>query len=392
MHPILVVARSHFVSSEVKLNCGHLRYRALPIPDQSRSMESKVFEKTEYISLSEVANLPTRTPAPTHKKVEPLVQKIVRDGWRKYEVKSIIGKGGYAHCYSAIASTNKKRVVVKTMAKENIKTSQAQQRLRNEVTIHRKVQNPAIVKFLAYFEDKYNVYIVIDFCPNRSLLDLVTAKGTLPEHESARIFAKILEGVLYLHERRIHHGDLKLANILLDDKMEPKVTDFGFSQQLNSPNELRTRLCGTPAYMAPEILAKPCRFGLPSDVWALGVMLYTMAYGCTAFDSKTLDILYHRIRTHDLRFPKTKQVTKLLVELIKGILNPDPIYRLHIKQVMMHEWLKANYIQQTMEKSRSQRFLDIVDAMNPKTARALRDMATQSIKQRFNSMNTLPPT
>lgn len=335
---------------------------------------------------------PSKERAHSSKKIEPQVGRVVGDGWKKYEVKSIVGKGGYAHCYSAIAFTSRKLVVVKTMAKENLKSSQAQQRLRNEVNIHRQAQNSAIVRFLEYFEDDLNVYIVIDFCPHRSLLDLVTARGSLPEKEAAIYFFKILKGIRYLHNKRIHHGDLKLANVLLDDRMEPKLTDFGFSQQLNSPDELRTRLCGTPAYMSPEILAKPCRFGLPSDVWALGVMLYAMVYGNTAFDSRTLDLLYYRIRIHDLHFPQSKQVTSQLKSIINEILNPDPTCRPQLKAIMKHEWVSIFISGQNQGKSRSQKFLEIVDIMNPKTGRVLRDMASLSKGEKLSILSTYMPT
>lgn len=149
-----------------------------------------------------------------------------------------------------------------------------------------------------------------------------------------------MEGIRYCHNRSITHRDIKLENLLLDDDKNMKIIDFGFSTCI--PNEKRVKIfCGTPSYMAPEIVNKTEYCGPPADVWALGVLLFTMLCGCFPYRGSTDAELYAKISNAEYKIPNDvyTSLSTDAIELLASLFSINADKRPTSKEVLSHPWL-----------------------------------------------------
>lgn len=159
------------------------------------------------------------------------------------------------------------------------------------------MNHPNIVKIFEAFETENHVYLVMEYVGGGSLHSYLKEKPhrRLEEEDAKFIFKQILTALHYCHRKSIAHRDIKLENILLDENKQVKLIDFGFSTCI--PNDKKIKMfCGTPSYMAPEIVAKEEYAGPPADMWASGVLLYALMNGCFPFRGSTDKELYRRIQ------------------------------------------------------------------------------------------------
>lgn len=155
---------------------------------------------------------------------------------------------------------------------------------RTELQIHAKMRHPNIVEFHRAFTFKESTYVVLELCSNGSVMDMVKKRRCLTLPEVRRYTVQLCGAIKYMHARNVLHRDLKMGNLFLDHDMNLKIGDFGLAAVLVSPEEYkrglyenakkrRTTLCGTPNYIAPEILEKGKGHDYKVDVWAIGVIL-----------------------------------------------------------------------------------------------------------------------
>ena len=171
--------------------------------------------------------------------------------------------------------------------------SDPNQQLRTELKIHCQLSHPNIVALKSSFRDSDNVYMVLELCSNGSLMDMVKRRKRLTEPEARFFMVQLIGACEYMHTCRVIHHDLKPANILLDKEMNVKVCDFGLADQLTSLDERKMSICGTPNYVAPEVMFDSERgHGFEADVWSLGVVLYNMLVGRAPFHAKTVNETY----------------------------------------------------------------------------------------------------
>lgn len=149
----------------------------------------------------------------------------------------------------------------------------------NEIRIHKSLRHPNIVKFEHNFEDEHNVYMLLELCKNESLNELIKRRKKVTEFEARVYIIQILRAVKFLHQNKIIHRDLKLGNLFLSENMQIKLGDFGLAARLSDENEKRYTICGTPNYIAPEVLNQREGHSRPADLWSVGVILYTLLYG-----------------------------------------------------------------------------------------------------------------
>lgn len=140
--------------------------------------------------------------------------------------------------------------------------------------MHQSMDHPNIVKFIECFEDNQNVYILLEMCSNKTLMDMHRRRKRFTEPEARYFMIQILGAVKYMHSRRVIHRDLKLGNIFLDENMHVKIGDFGLAALLLSDSERKKTICGTPNYIAPEVLfGKQDGHSLEVDIWSVGIIL-----------------------------------------------------------------------------------------------------------------------
>ena len=143
----------------------------------------------------------------------------------------------------------------------------------------------------------------------------------------------------YLHSHRVIHRDLKLGNLFLNDKMEVKVGDFGLATKLEFDGERKRTICGTPNYIAPEVLEGKQGHSYEVDTWSLGVIIYTLIIGKPPFETSDVKTTYKRIRMNAYNFPENVPITDYARDIITKILNNDPAKRPSIDEILAHEWI-----------------------------------------------------
>ena len=278
-------------------------------------------------------------PDPNSAVVEEKIIKVTGDVQiRKYYKGRLLGKGGFAKCYEFTCSENKKIFAAKVVAKSGLVKSRAKQKLISEIKIHKSLHHPQIVAFEHYFEDTENVYILLEMCHNQTLNELLKRRKRLTEIEVQCYIVQLIKALKYLHSHRVIHRDLKLGNLFLTDKMELKVGDFGLATKLDFEGERKRTVCGTPNYIAPEILDGKTGHSYEVDIWSLGVIIYTLIIGKPPFETRDVKTTYKRIKMNAYSFPETAIISEAAKNLISQILVTDPAKRPTLDQILTHDF------------------------------------------------------
>ena len=166
--------------------------------------------------------------------------------------------------------------------------------MQREIKILKKIDHPNIIKLYTTIDTGKQVVLVMEYIGKTSLYQYLKSKPKkrISEQETKKIFRRIIMGIQYLHSKKIAHRDIKLDNIMVNENYDVKIIDFGFSLFTTNNKKLNLH-CGTPSYMAPELVAKKDYLGQPVDVWALGVLLYKMLTGYYPFNGIQLTRLFN---------------------------------------------------------------------------------------------------
>ena len=271
--------------------------------------------------------------------VEEKIIKVTGDVQiRKYYKGRLLGKGGFAKCYEFTCSENKKIFAAKVVAKSGLVKSRAKQKLISEIKIHKALHHPQIVAFEHYFEDTENVYILLEMCQNQTLNELLKRRKRLTEIEVQCYVVQLIKALKYLHSHRVIHRDLKLGNLFLTEKMELKVGDFGLATKLDFEGERKRTVCGTPNYIAPEILDGKTGHSYEVDIWSLGVIIYTLIIGKPPFETRDVKTTYKRRKMNAYTFPENAIISEAAKNLIGQILVLDPAKRPTLDQILTHDF------------------------------------------------------
>ncbi|XP_017780580.1 PREDICTED: phosphorylase b kinase gamma catalytic chain, skeletal muscle/heart isoform isoform X2 [Nicrophorus vespilloides] len=224
----------------------------------------------------------------------------------------------------------------------------AQEATIQEVQILRHVAgHQYIIELQDVFQSSTFIFLVFEICKNGELFDYLTNVVTLSEKKTRYIMRQILEGVQYVHSKGVVHRDLKPENILLDDNLNVKITDFGFAKKLIDGEKLQD-LCGTPGYLAPETLKCNMYDDAPGyssevDIWACGVIMYTLLVGCPPFWNRKQMIMLRNIMEGKYSFssPEWADVTEPPKDLIRRLLVVDPSKRISISDALDHPFFQS---------------------------------------------------
>lgn len=256
-------------------------------------------------------------------------------------------QGGFARCFELVDLETKLVYAGKVIAKSQLSRSGAKQKMIQEIEIHRSVQHDHIVRFYSYFEDSQFIYIILELCTKKSMMELHKRRKILSEPEIRYFVLQIAHACLYLHNNNIIHRDLKLGNIFINDDMKLKLGDFGLATRVDDA-ERKYTLCGTPNYLAPEILLKTGH-SYQVDVWSLGCIVYTLAVGTPPFETPDLNDTYKRIKENQYTIPAN--LSPPLRDFIESMLNADPDKRPTMTSILDDTYLTGSYIPRSLPTS-----------------------------------------
>lgn len=254
-----------------------------------------------------------------------------------YCLVKLIGKGAFGKVILGIHILTGKYVAIKAIDKKYMRDKFSRQKVFQEVYILKKVRHANVVRLLEVFEDSERMLIVMEHAAGGDLLRRVRTKGALHESSARRTFRQVVYGLGHIHARGVLHRDIKLDNILLDAEGNVKICDFGVSRMVSADEVVREQ-CGTPAYIAPEIIGNKGYKGFHTDHWSLGVLLYAMLTAAVPFKASNMQELLEVIMKRKVSFPLG--MSRLAIDLIKSLLKVNPAERLSIPEILEHPWMK----------------------------------------------------
>ena len=259
----------------------------------------------------------------------------------QYEKRKKLGSGGFGEVYEVYDLKNNVSRAAKIIPKSKIeRDAQSAAAYRNEIKFNYSLDFNYLCKCHSIFDDQQNAYLILDYYPNKTLKELLDKRVTLTEIEVKHYGFQLLLAIEYLHSKNILHRDLKLANILLSDKLEVKLCDFGLA--IYNEGEKHNNVCGTPNYIAPELLKNKkheLNYSFPIDIWAFGIIIYSLFFNKTPFEEKgktkdnILNIKYN--------FPyNINHISKDAENLIRKIFVHHPSKRPTIQQIKSSSFFK----------------------------------------------------
>ncbi|TKY73110.1 CBL-interacting serine/threonine-protein kinase 6 [Spatholobus suberectus] len=257
----------------------------------------------------------------------------------KYELGRLLGHGTFAKVYHARNLQTGKSVAMKVVGKEKVMKVGMMEQIKREISAMNMVKHPNIVQLHEVMASKSKIYIAMELVRGGELFNKI-ARGRLREETARLYFQQLVSAVDFCHSRGVYHRDLKPENLLLDAYGNLKVTDFGlstFSEHLRQDGLLHTT-CGTPAYVAPEVIGKKGYDGDKADIWSCGVVLYVLLAGFLPFQDDNLVALYKKIYRGDFKCPPwfSSEARRLVTKL----LDPNPNTRITISKIMDSSWFK----------------------------------------------------
>ncbi|XXG77106.1 hypothetical protein AAC387_Pa08g1331 [Persea americana] len=261
----------------------------------------------------------------------------------KYEMGKTLGEGAFAKVKFALNIETGDHVAIKVFDKHQVLRHRMVEQIKREISTMKLIKHPNVVKLYEVMASKTKIYIVLEFVDGGELFDKIVNNGRLREDESRRYFQQLINAVDYCHSRGVYHRDLKPENLLLDSFGVLKVSDFGlsaFSTQIREDGLLHTA-CGTPNYVAPEVLNNKGYNGTAADIWSCGVILFVLMAGYLPFDESNRPTLYRKICKGDFTCPSW--FSSCAKKLIKRILDPNPHTRITVPDILENEWFKKGY-------------------------------------------------
>ena len=246
-----------------------------------------------------------------------------------------IGKGSFSTIYKGYSTKNNQVYAIKEIV---VDKKQNKSLVKRELSVLKTLDHPSIVKLHDVIIDTNynNIYFVLDYYPKGDFAKFLDNKP-LKEKFCRKYLKQLSQGLEYLLSKDILHRDLKPQNILLTNEYNIKITDFGFAKQIDK-NALINTLCGSPMYMAPEIINKK-EYDIKSDLWSVGVILYEMVYGEVPYNVGTFVELIKKINKADIKYNiKNIHVSDDCLELMCSLLTKDPEYRINWEEFFCHKW------------------------------------------------------
>ena len=257
----------------------------------------------------------------------------------RYELGRLLGQGTFAKVYYARNLKTGQSVAIKVIDKEKIVKVGLEDQIKREISIMKMVRHPNVLQLYEVMATKSKIYHVMEYAKGGELFKKV-AKGKLNEEVAWKYFRQLIDAVDFCHSRGVYHRDLKPENLLLDENDDLKVSDFGLSAiaECKHQDGLLHTTCGTPAYVAPEVINKKGYDGAKADIWSCGVILFVLLAGNLPFHESNLIEMYRKISKAEFKCPNwfPSDVRRLL----RKILDPNPSTRISIAKIKESSWFR----------------------------------------------------
>ncbi|KAK1262094.1 CBL-interacting protein kinase 9 [Acorus gramineus] len=317
-----------------------------------------------------------------------------------YELGKTLGEGSFAKVKYARNVQTGDSVAIKILNKDQVLRHKMVEQIKREISTMKLIKHPNVVNLYEVMASKTKIYMVIEFVDGGELFDKIVNNGRLREDDARRYFQQLINAVDYCHSRGVYHRDLKPENLLLDSFGVLKVSDFGLSAfapqirvgalfscdqdtcSLSFNDGLLHTACGTPNYVAPEVLSAKGYDGAKADIWSCGVILFVLMAGYLPFDDSNIMTLYKKIYKADFTCPSW--FSSGAKKLITHILEPNPLKRITIPEILQNEWFLKGYKPPEFEQE-EEVSLDDVDAVFNDSE--LQEHLVKERKEKPESMN-----
>ncbi|XP_068117325.1 serine/threonine-protein kinase H1 [Hyperolius riggenbachi] len=313
----------------------------------------------------------------------------------KYDIKALIGRGSFSRVVRVEHKASKQPYAIKMI---ETKYREGREVCESELNVLRRVRHTNIIQLIEVFETQERVYMVMELATGGELFDRIIAKGSFTERDATHVLQMVLEGVKYLHTLGITHRDLKPENLLYyhpgtDSKI--MITDFGLASARKKGDEcLMKTTCGTPEYIAPEILVrKPYTNSV--DMWALGVISYILLSGTMPFEDDNRTRLYRQILKGKYSYSGEPwpSVSNLAKDFIDRLLMVEPSERMTASQALKHPWVVSmaasssmknlhRSISQNLLKRASSRCQSTKSAQSVRSSRSNKSTKSRRVRER----------
>ncbi|CAL0307700.1 unnamed protein product [Lupinus luteus] len=257
----------------------------------------------------------------------------------RYELGRLLGQGTFGKVFYGRSVITNQSVAIKVIDKDKVMRTGQADRILREISIMRLVKHPNIIQLFEVMATKSKIYFVIEYAKGGELFNKV-AKAKLKEDVAFKYFRQLINAVDFCHSRGICHRDIKPENLLLDENENLKVSDFGLSALTESKwqDGLLHTACGTPAYVAPEIIKRKGYDGARADIWSCGVVLFVLMAGYLPFNDPNVIELYRKIGKAEFTCPDwfPREVRRLL----RKMLDPNPDTRISITKIKESSWYR----------------------------------------------------
>uniref|UniRef100_A0A8C3LDW9 Maternal embryonic leucine zipper kinase n=1 Tax=Chrysolophus pictus TaxID=9089 RepID=A0A8C3LDW9_CHRPC len=257
-----------------------------------------------------------------------------------YELHETIGTGGFAKVKLGRHLLTGEKVAIKIMDKFALGDDLP--RVKTEIDAMKNLSHQHVCRLYHVIETSKKIFMVLEYCPGGELFDYIVSKDRLSEEEARVFFRQIVSAIAYVHSQGYAHRDLKPENLLIDEKHNLKLIDFGLCAKPKGGLDYRLNTCcGSPAYAAPELIQGKAYIGSEADIWSMGVLLYALLCGFLPFDDDNVMALYRRITRGKYTVPKWLSPSSTL--LLNQLLQVDPKKRITVKHLLSHPWLMQGY-------------------------------------------------
>jgi len=297
----------------------------------------------------------------------------------QYNIVKTLGEGSFGKVKLATHQSTGQQVALKIISRRKLVTRDMAGRIEREIQYLQLLRHSHIIKLYTVITTPTDIIMVLEYA-GTELFDYIVSNGKLSEDKARTFFQQIVCAVEYCHRHKIVHRDLKPENLLLDDKLNVKIADFGLSNIMTDGNFLKTS-CGSPNYAAPEVISGKLYAGPEVDVWSCGVILYVLLVGRLPFDDEYIPALFKKIAQGNYVVPSYMSVGAR--SLIKRMLQVNPVDRITIQQIRQDPWFQQDlkeYLQPPVEE-----FLDTgIDPNKPIDPRKIAGGAPAVLQERIH--------